>query len=254
MAETTKAIIAKTEAGELSKDDINNLAKAGIIPPNTPIEQVLIFAKVCREHGLSPFTKEIYLIEYRGKFVAQTGIDGFRRRANETGQHLGTDDPKFDLKGDGSFKTAFDLRSENKVPTTCTITVHRLIGGQKASFSHTAVFSEFSSGNNKWASMPFQMIAKVAEAFALRKGFSDKLKGLSIPEEQAAFEDNQMNVTPSATALEKGKYLEEIEAQIKQYKNTADLLKFYKQNPQWVGDDEVTAIFTKRKEEIENGK
>lgn len=102
--------------------------------------------------------------------------------------------------------------------------------------------------------MPFQMIAKVAEAFALRKGFSDKLKGLSIPEEQAAFEDNQMNVTPSATALEKGKYLEEIEAQIKQYKNTADLLKFYKQNPQWVGDDEVTAIFTKRKEEIENGK
>lgn len=102
--------------------------------------------------------------------------------------------------------------------------------------------------------MPFQMIAKVAEAFALRKGFSDKLKGLSIPEEQAAFEDAQVLPTESGNTLNKESFLEEIQVQIVQYKSVDDLLKFYKQNPQWQGDEEVTAIFTKQKEAIENGK
>lgn len=254
VAKTEMPLVPQVEAGALSQKDINDLAKAGIIPQGTPIEQVIIFAKVCREHGLSPFTKEIYLVNYKGKFTAQTGIDGFRRRANETGQHLGTDDPQYDRKGDGTFKTAFDLKAENKKPQTCTVSVHRLIAGQKATFTHTAVFAEFTSNQNKWESMPFQMIAKVAEAFALRKGFSDKLKGLSIPEEQAAFEDAQVIPTASGDTLNKESFLEEIKAQIIQYKNVTDLLKFYKQNPQWQGDEEITALFTAHKETIENGK
>jgi phage recombination protein Bet len=254
VAKSEIPLVPQVEAGALSQKDINDLAKAGIIPDRTPIEQVIIFARVCREHGLSPFTKEIYLVNYGGKYTAQTGIDGFRRRANETGQNLGCDDPKFDLKGDGTFKTAFDLKSENKKPQTCTVSVHRLVSGQKATFTHTAVFSEFSSGKNKWETMPFQMIAKVAEAFALRKGFSDKLKGLSIPEEQAAFEDAQVIPTASGETLNKEMFLDEIKVQVAQYKNVNDLLKFYKQNPQWQGDDEVTAIFTAQKEAIENGK
>lgn len=251
---TEQPLIPQSEVGALSQQDINNLAKAGIIPPGTPLEQVIIFAKVCREHGLSPFTKEIYLVNYGGKYTTQTGIDGFRRRANETGQHLGTDDPKFDLKGDGSYKTAFDLKAENKLPQTCTVTVHRAIGNQKASFTHTAVFSEFSSGKNKWQSMPFQMIAKVAEAFALRKGFSDKLTGLSIPEEQVAYEDTQAIPTETNGTISKEGFLEEIKAQIAQYNNVADLYRFYKQNAAaWSGDEEITAIFTERKNQIENG-
>lgn len=244
-------VASDSAVGELSQKDINELAKAGIIPSGTPIEQVLIFARVCREHGLSPYSKEIYLVNYNGKFTAQTGIDGFRRKANETGQHLGTDDPKFNLKGDGTYKTAYDLKAENKLPETCTVTVHRAIGGQRASYTHTAVFSEFSSGRNKWASMPFQMIAKVAEAFALRKGFSDKLTGLSIPEEQAAYEEAQM-VPTTENSLDKEQLFAEIKSQIAQYDNTADLLKFYTQNPQWKGDPEITALFTDRKNEIEN--
>ena len=251
-AKPDTSLIQPKEAGDLSHKDINDLAKAGIIPQGTPIEQVLIFARVCREHGLSPFTKEIYLVNYGGKYTSQTGIDGFRRKASETGQHLGSDDPKFDVKGDGTYKTALDLKAENKQPQTCTVTVHRLIAGQKASFTHTAVFSEFSSGKNKWQSMPFQMIAKVAEAFALRKGFSDKLKGLSIPEEQVAYEDAQVLPTESGNALDKEQLFTEINAQIAQYVTTTDLVKFYKQNPQWQGDEGITALFTERKNEIEN--
>lgn len=247
----SKLVVQDATPGELSQQDINNLAKAAIIPSGTPIEQVLIFAKVCREHGLSPFSKEIYLVKYGGNYVAQVGIDGFRRRACETGEHAGTDDPKFNVTSDGKFKTAFELKSQNQLPETCSVTVYRLIGGQRVPFSHTAVFSEFSSGQNKWKTMPFQMIAKVAEAFALKKGFSDKLKGLHIPEEETAFADNQE--LPGSIAADKELFIAEIKEQIKQYNTVADLLKFYRQNPQWQGDDEVTQIFTDRKNEIENG-
>ncbi len=250
MSNATKAIVQESTPGELTQTDINNLAKAGIIPSGTPIEQVLIFAKVCREHGLSPFSKEIYLVKYGGNFVAQVGIDGFRRRACETGQHAGTDDPQFDKKSDGSYATAFELKTQNKQPETCSVTVWRLIGGQRVPFSHTAVFAEFTSGANKWKSMPFQMIAKVAEAFALKKGFSDKLRGLHIPEEEAAFSDSQP--VSKDIAINKELWLQEIKEQIKQYSSVSNLLKFYKQNPQWQGDDEVTQIFTDRKNEIEN--
>lgn len=249
--EKNELVAQNATPGELTQQDINNLAKAGIIPTGTPIEQVLIFAKVCREHGLSPFSKEIYLVKYGGNFVAQVGIDGFRRRACETGEHAGTDDPQFNKKSDGTFKTAFDIRAENKMPETCSVTVYRIISGQRVPFSHTAVFAEFTSGQNKWKTMPFQMVAKVAEAFALKKGFSDKLRGLHVPEEQTAFEDNQP--LHGSVAADKELFLEEIKTQIQQYSNTADLLKFYKQNPQWQGDEEVTQIFTDRKIEIENG-
>jgi hypothetical protein len=37
--------------------------------------------------------------------------------------------------------------------------------------------------------MPFQMIAKVAESFALKQGFSDELSGLHVEEEREAFND-----------------------------------------------------------------
>lgn len=237
--------------GELTQQDINNLAKAAIIPSGTPIEQVLIFAKVCREHGLSPFSKEIYLVKYGGNFVAQVGIDGFRRRACETGEHAGTDDPRFNVKSDGTFQTAFEIKAANKLPETCSVTVYRMIAGQRVPFSHTAIFSEFSSGQNKWKTMPFQMIAKVAEAFALKKGFSDKLRGLHIPEEETAFADNQQ--LPGSITADKEMFIDEIKTQIAQYKTVTDLLKFYRQNPQWQGDEEITQLFTDRKNEIENG-
>jgi hypothetical protein len=91
------------------------------------------------------------------------------------------------------------LKAAGKLPITCTITVYRVVAGVRCPFTHTAVFSEFA-GTGKWQTMPFQMIAKVAEAFALKKGFGDELSGLHIEEEMAAFEDKTVgtiSVKPS---------------------------------------------------------
>ena len=193
-----------TQTSELSENDIQILATAGVIPANTPAAQVKLFATTCAQHNLSPFKKEIYLVGYGGKYATIVGIDGFRAKARRAGGHAGTDDAKFDLQADGNYFTAAQLKAAGKIPITCTVTVYRVVAGVRCPFTHTAVFSEFA-GTGKWQTMPFQMIAKVAEAFALKKAFGDELSGLHIEEEMAAFEDKTVgaiSVKPAPKAKE----------------------------------------------------
>jgi hypothetical protein len=103
--------------------------------------------------------------------------------------------------------------------------------------------------------MPFQMIAKVAESFALRKAFNDKLTGLHIPEEMAAFNDENNGAILNPEQEEE---LEEAYALIKQNvnekKNVDDLFAYYrkelKDNSSWKNDTRITAMFKERKIEI----
>lgn len=185
----------------LSDQDVQTLVQAGVIPDGTPKAQIAVFAQICKERGLSAFSKEIHLVGYAGRYSVIVGINGFRKIAAETGQHAGTDDIKFDVLPDGSFKTAVQLKAEKLTPTSATCTVYRIVSGQRVPFTHTVLFSEFSTGKNKWHEMPFQMIGKVAEAFALRKGFSDRLTGLAIEEEAAAMEGNTIQAQQANPAL-----------------------------------------------------
>jgi phage recombination protein Bet len=175
----------KTVNGAMTKQDIQTLQKAGIIPANTPTEQIYVFAAICREQGLSPFSKEIYLVGYKGKYTPITGINGLRKKAIETGLHAGCSQPMFDMMPDGSFKTAAQYNKGQK-PNTCTIVIYKVVGGFRCPFESTVVFSEFA-GFGKWSSMPFQMIAKVAEAHAIRKAFA--ITGVFIEEETDAIND-----------------------------------------------------------------
>lgn len=189
-----------SQKGELTAESITTLINAGIVPKDTPRSQIVIFAHVCAEKGISPFTKEIYLVGYGSKYSIITGIDGYRKIASRTGQLAGSDDPKFDLMPDGKYKTAASFGAK-EMPNTCTVTIYRMISGVRCPFAHTVKFSEFSSGQQKWASMPFQMIAKVAEAFAIRKGFGDATSGIGIEEEAAAMVDAQSIVVTESKEL-----------------------------------------------------
>ena len=179
------------KSGELTAAEIQTLAQAGVIPQGTPAAVVKVFAVACQQHGLSPFKKEIYLVGYAGKYSTIVGIDGLRAKADRTGQLAGKDDAKFDLMPDGSYKTAAQLVSERKLPTSCTVTVYRVIGGMRCPFTKTALFAEYCPANKsgKWATMPFNMIEKCAEAHALRMGFASETAGLNIEEETAAIQD-----------------------------------------------------------------
>ena len=181
---------------KIDKAQIQTLVQAGVIPKETPPAQIEIFAKVCSTLQLDPFTKEIYLVGYNKKYSIISGINGFRKIASRTGQYAGSEDAKFDLQSNGTFKTASELIAAGKKPTTCTVTVYRVVGGVRCPFTHTAVFKEFEGGSySQWPKMPFQMIAKVAESFALRKAFGGEFQGVHTEEEVAVIKQETKQAT-----------------------------------------------------------
>lgn len=210
-------------ARALTNEDLSTLEKAGVIPANSDPAQVGVFARVCKEKSLSPFSKQIHLTRYNTKdgpkYTIIVGIDGYRSIASRTGLHAGTDDAKFDMMPDGTFKTAAQLMSEKRLPVSATVTAWKVVASQRVPFTHTAVFVEFSTGQQKWQTMPIQMIAKCAEAFALKKGWPDELAGLHIEEEMGAFEDKQITATP-------GRVVEQplTEKEQERYQDTVDAL------------------------------
>ena len=145
---------------QLSPDDIATLAKAGYIPENTPPAIVSVFAQTCALHDLSPFKKEIYLVQYGGKYSTIVGIDGMRAKACRTGTFAGREDARFDAQPDGTFKTAGQLMAAKALPVSCTVTVYAAIAGMRCPFTKTVLFAEYAPANrtNKWASMPFNML------------------------------------------------------------------------------------------------
>ena len=192
---TTLVVDTNTASGQLTRANINTLVGAGVIPKGTPLDQIKIFASTCQELGLSPFSKEIYLAGYKEKrtntmkYNVITGINGLRKIACKDGTHAGTSEAKFDMQPDGQHLTAAQLVKAKRKPHTATVTVKKIVQGIVCDFTHTAVFTEFNTDKQKWASMPFQMLAKCAEAHALRKAFN--VSGVSIQEEIGAIEDKQ---------------------------------------------------------------
>lgn len=191
--------IVNHSSNELTAKDLTVLEEAGIIPKGTPAAQVRVFAQFCAEKGLSPYSKQVYLIKTvdknnEEKYFPFTSIDGLLATANRTGLFAGVSDAKFNLKADGTYQTAHDLGG--KMPETCTITVKKVVGSVLAEFTKTVIFKEFSSGKNKWNAqygMPVNMIVKVATAHTLRLAFSE-LAGLYAFEEESSFSIGQQPI------------------------------------------------------------
>lgn len=252
------------QQNELQQKEISTLVEAGIIPSNTPPAQIKIFARFCYEKGLSPFSGEVHLIAYNGKegvkYSRVTGIDGYRKIAARTGELGGKDDVKYDLCADGSFKTAAELKKEKNLPISATVTVYRIKGALRVPFTATALWDEFvqigtANGKKyykgKWNpenGMPYHMLAKCAEAIALREGFADQLSGIHIPEEQGAWED--VDKTGIGGEESEKELLSLIVNQLQQIHTIEDLEVYFRRNPQWKADMSVIQLFSDRKEEL----
>lgn len=238
----------KNSSLQITESELTTLAQAGVIPVGTPRAILQVFAMTCHQHGLSPFKKEIYLVNYAGKYSTIVGIDGLRAKADRTGQLAGCDDVKFDLMPDGSFKTAAQIKSANQLPNSATVTVYRMIAGVRCPFTHTVLFKEYCPANpsNKWASMPFNMIKKCAEAGALRMGFASETAGLNIEEESAAITETTVSMLEKkpSVAIDPERLQKEIEA----CKTLDQINALYRSNE---AHGEFANLFTERKLDIQ---
>jgi phage recombination protein Bet len=135
--------------------------------------ELKLFLYDCQRQGVHPLDRLLHFTKRGGKYTPITSIDLMRSRAAETGEYAGNEDAAFN-----GLPKSEDF--------TASVTLYRLVQGQRCSFTATAYWSEYcpSQGqDHMWKKMPHTMLAKCAEALALRKAFPKQLAGLYAREE-----------------------------------------------------------------------
>lgn len=140
-------------------------------------DELALFLNQCKRTGLDPMVRQIYFMKRGNKVTIQTSIDGFRVIAERSGDYAGQDEPEFIYEGG------------DKNLTCVKVKVYRFRGETRYCASVGVAFmSEYKPQQGQdfmWTKMPHTMLAKVAEALALRKAYPQDLSGLYTGDEMA---------------------------------------------------------------------
>lgn len=153
--------------------------------PGAKHESIALVLGYCRAAGLDPMQRPVHIVPMwdskRGgmRDVVMPGIGLYRTGAARTGQYAGIDEPVF-----GPDVTETIGRVPVTYPQWCRVTVKRALpSGAIVEFSAREFWRECYaakggkerdvSPNAMWAKRPYGMLAKCAEAQALRKAFPE---------------------------------------------------------------------------------
>ena len=162
--------------------------------------------QTCRHLGLDPFARQIYFIPVwdkdlgRYKLIPCVSIDGLRTTAERTGEYRGPTPPQW-CGPDGVW---VDVWLADNPPSAARIGVLRE-GFPQPTYGVVRYRSFVKTGRDgrplgQWGTMPDHMLAKCAEAQALRKAFPRDLGGDFAVEEAEPNEEAQALQTPEAIA------------------------------------------------------
>jgi phage recombination protein Bet len=198
----SKEIAPADTFGKLNRQQIDLIKRT--VAKGATDDELKMFLQVCKGAQLNPFLKQVFLVprwdSREGKEVRaiQVSIDGFRSIAESSGAYAGNEDPIFD--GESTIKVGTPAK-DLTVPNKATVTVYKVVEGQRYPFTATARWQEYYPGVKmgfQWHIRPFLMLGKCAEALALRKAFPKLLSGMYEEAELANTQEQKPPQIPNA--------------------------------------------------------
>lgn len=158
-------------------------------------DEFAVLMEIARARRLNPLLRQIHFVSRydrdKGRMVwsCQVSIDGMRALAERSGMYDGQDEPVF-VEREGLIEQVKVkvYRKDWSRPAVGVAYWDEYV--QKTKDGRPTAF---------WSRMPHTMLAKCAEALALRKAFPEDTSGLYVPEEMRDDEDSR--VTPPLRAL-----------------------------------------------------
>jgi len=186
---------AKTEPAGLFTPAQIDLIKRDICKGASD-DELKKFLWECERTRLDPFTRQIYSIQRREKYLdgqqwkwrstrsTQVSIDGFRLLAQRSGEYAGQLGPEW-CGSDGIWHDVW--LADVTAPSAARVAAMRK-DFEKPLWA-VALLNDYAARNDKgelvamWRKMPALMLAKCAEALALRRAFPHELSGLYTSDE-----------------------------------------------------------------------